>query len=360
MRSRIFLKFAALLLALCQLAAIVSGCFPITSGVASAVGSAISRAAEQLSEARQESASEESSQPDSGEPGLSEGSGAEGTVNPLFWEVSSDDYSGRVHLFGSIHAARPEAYPLPGHIMSAFENAQALAVECDTIAFAEDQDRQMTALRSLAYLDGTTISSHLSAENYKAAVALLRSLGIYAPQYDYYKPVLWTSLLDSYIVSQAGLSYNSGIDDFFTRLAKASGKELLEIESVEYQYDMLGSFSDRLQEIMLEDYLYDGVIEDQAESLKRLYASWEDGELSGLLSEDGETQSQEDSEYYEEYVQKMLTDRNLRMVDAAESYIKRGMDVFIVVGSAHMLGDSGMVKLLRERGYTVTEHEDRY
>ena len=48
------------------------------------------------------------------------------------------------------------------------------------------------------------------------------------------------------------------------------------------------------------------------------------------------------------------------MADAAESYVKRGMNVFLVVGSAHMLGSGGIVELLRARGYEVTEYQNRY
>jgi len=56
----------------------------------------------------------------------------------------------------------------------------------------------------------------------------------------------------------------------------------------------------------------------------------------------------------------MLENRNVRMTDAVESYIKRGMTVFMVVGTSHMVDKIGIVNSLRERGYTVTEHADRY
>ena len=357
MKSRKFLKITALLLALFQLTSVLSGCLPISPGIASMLEDALSQASEQHEDEQQEPPAQSSETEPSGES-----SAADSAVNPLFWEISSEKYSGRVYLFGSIHAARADTYPLPEHIMEAFDSSDALAVECDTVAFEEDQNRQMNALRSIAYLDGTTIRDHLSEQNYADAVELLRSLDLYASQYDYYKPALWTSILDSHIVALAGLNYDRGLDEFFIRRAKESGMEMLEIESVEFQYDMLGGFSDRLQELMLEDYLAEDALEDQAEGLKQLYESWACGDPSGLFDESDDSSQipEADRVYYDEYTEKMLTERNTRMADAAESYVKRGMNVFLVVGSAHMLGSGGIVELLRARGYEVTEYQNRY
>ncbi|MBR4439108.1 MAG: TraB/GumN family protein, partial [Clostridia bacterium] len=53
----------------------------------------------------------------------------------------------------------------------------------------------------------------------------------------------------------------------------------------------------------------------------------------------------------EHYDKVMETDRNVGMADAAESYIKQGLNVFFVVGAAHMGGDDGVVALLESRGY---------
>ncbi len=360
------MRLTAAALVLFQLMALLSGCLVINPDLTSAIGSALSQA---ISEQRRQessqtetgSAAENSDKSGSEQSPEQSGAPSQSGIDPLFWELTSAKHSGKVYLFGSIHAARDDAYPLPEHILRAFESAEALAVECDTIAFEDDTDQQVAALRSIAYLDGTTIYDHLSEDNYYRAVELLRNHGLYAEQYNYYKPMLWTSILDSYIVDQAGLDYERGLDDYLMRRAKQSGKEIIEIESVEFQYAMIGGFSDRLQELILEGYLEDGALDRQVESLRLLYEAWARGdakELSGE-SDDGDIPAEE-RKYYEEYNTKMLTERNIRMADAAESYLKRGMTVFLVVGSAHMLDDGGIVRLLRERGYTVTEHENRY
>jgi uncharacterized protein len=52
----------------------------------------------------------------------------------------------------------------------------------------------------------------------------------------------------------------------------------------------------------------------------------------------------------------LLVDRNVKMRDAATPMLEKG-NVFIAVGALHLPGETGLVSLLRERGYTVTPVE---
>ena len=51
----------------------------------------------------------------------------------------------------------------------------------------------------------------------------------------------------------------------------------------------------------------------------------------------------------------MLIDRNIGMADKIDGYLKNGKneEYFIVVGSAHYLGEHGIVKSPQDKGYTV-------
>ena len=65
----------------------------------------------------------------------------------------------------------------------------------------------------------------------------------------------------------------------------------------------------------------------------------------------------EEKAYYEEYVEKMITERDKIMADGIKSYLKSGETVFVAVGLAHVIGENGIVDQLREAGYTVTSVE---
>ena len=57
----------------------------------------------------------------------------------------------------------------------------------------------------------------------------------------------------------------------------------------------------------------------------------------------------------DEYNTKLVTERNIAMTDKVEELLKGNKDVFYIVGSAHMIGEDGIVDLLQKRGYTVTK-----
>ena len=339
MKRKKVLKITALLLVVLQLAALFSGCFFFGGSLGSS-DAVVPAIPEDIVET------------------------GESSVDPLFWEVTSDKYSGKVYLFGSMHACTAETYPLPAHIMEAYQSAEAIAVECDILEFENDTMQQVTAVQYIMYSDGTKISDHISEESYNSAVARLKELGSYMSQYDRYKPIMWSSLIEGAVVEKAGLSYDYGVDTYFLTKAKIDGKDVMEIESVEYQYEIIGGFSDGLQELLLQDYLHEDAVETQTEIMKSLYDGWKTGDFSVLSNEISEEDlaemTEEEKVYLEEYLSSMIDERNVRMTDAAESYVKRGMTVFLTVGAAHMVDENGIVNALRERGYTVTEHGGRY
>jgi len=52
---------------------------------------------------------------------------------------------------------------------------------------------------------------------------------------------------------------------------------------------------------------------------------------------------------------KLLDDRNVTMAAKVDEYLKGKDPVFVVVGAAHIVGDKGIAKLLRDKGYKVEQ-----
>ena len=84
-----------------------------------------------------------------------------------------------------------------------------------------------------------------------------------------------------------------------------------------------------------------------------IWASGNEKEFAEYLSNEGEEMTDEEKEVYARYEQIMITDRNLAMASFAEDALKNGEEVFICVGSAHVVGEGAMAELLAERGYKV-------
>lgn len=287
----------------------------------------------------------------------------ESTATPLIYEMTKDGSDTKIYLFGSIHVADDEAYPLPDLVLDAYEESDYLAVELDILEYENDMDAQMKLVQDMLITDGKTVKDYLKKETYDKLIDYLKENDFYNELYEYYRPVFFESLVSNIILEKTELSTDDGIDRYFLNKAKKDKKEILEVESAEFQNNMLLSFPDELYDFMI---IYS--IDNEDESVKdtqKLYKIW----LKGNEKEFNEylnTEEEFDLDKYdykdlekalENYDLELITKRNVSMADKAEEYFEDEKDVFFVVGAAHIVGDDALVELLTERGYTIKKLE---
>lgn len=275
--------------------------------------------------------------------------------SPVLYKVT--DQEGHViYLFGSIHVANDEMYPLPDYVMNAFNSCDSMAAEFDAVTATNDIQGMTAALRSMVLTDGTRITDHISEETYNKAVQILDQNGIYSGVYDMYTPILWYSLISSYAVMNYGLDPDNGIDMHLLTLAHKEGKPVHEVESMKSQYDLLANMSMDLQVYLLESAIaeYDDP-QVQAETLElcHLWATGNEAKIIELLNADNAQMSSEEAVLFSEFNKVMLTDRNQAMTQFALEALEAGETMFICVGAAHILGPGAMVDLLTQSGCTA-------
>ncbi len=276
-----------------------------------------------------------------------------GTV--FMWEVKAKEGEGKLFLLGSIHAGRDGLYPLNDVITMAYEQSDVLAVECDVSTLL--QRPNLSALMAkIMYTDGTTIKDHISPELYDKTDKILKENGMTLQMLEKMKPFMVASTLLTFKMNEWGYDAENGIDMHLLNKAHDEKKTIVEIESLEFQYDLLGGFSDEIQVIQLESAV-EG-IESSKEYLDQMFACWEKGDVKGMESilmqeDDGLTPDQ--LEAYKAYEKAMFDDRNTTMTQKAEEYLSQGNTTFFVVGSGHMVGETGIVKQLRDKGYSVVQ-----
>ena len=275
---------------------------------------------------------------------------------PLLYRVTDDD-GNVIWLFGSIHVGREDYYPLPDYVLDAFDGSDSLAVELDVIAFEKDTRLQFDALSAMVYNDGTKIKDHISAELYEEAVELLTEYDYYVSLLDMYCPAFWSSALDSLLVEEIGVKTDLGIDRHLINRAYDADKEIIDIESAKFQYEMLADFDDEVQALLLESSVESFKDKEKtAAELKEMMDLWASGDeeaFARYLTETDDSMTASEKRAYERYQQALVTDRNLNMADFAEEALLSGDEVFICVGAAHIVGDGALADLLDRRGYTV-------
>ena len=160
------------------------------------------------------------------------------------------------------------------------------------------------------------------------------------------------------MIDALGGSSDLGIDLHLLEKAYEDDKEIAEIESIEFQYKMLADFDDEIQLMLLQSSIETYEDQDSAavefKEMMDLWASGNEEEFSEYLNGvDYEEMTDEEIRIFERYNQEMTLNRNLNMADYAEQALSSGKEVFICVGSAHIIGDDAVADLLSQRGYKV-------
>lgn len=277
-------------------------------------------------------------------------------ITPLFYKIS-DKNNTTIYLLGSIHAADDTIYPLNDTIMNSFNDSDYLAVEVDTLSLQNNFDLSLKLAEKMMYNDSTTIKNHIGDELYNKMVNFLKEKKSYSSLYDNYKPVFFESLFENLIINDAKLKSESGIDTYFLSLASENNKKILEVESAEFQYNLLLNTPLELDKIMIEEYIdnYDLNVSQ----MKYLYELWKKGDKEQLenilINSESQNVTEEEKKLMENYNQSLIIDRNYGMANVLENYFEKKQNVFCVVGLGHVIGDEGIINLLQKRGYDVAQ-----
>ena len=280
-----------------------------------------------------------------------------------------------VYMLGSIHMANNDVYPMSNEIIKAFQSADALAVEVNLY----DQAGAMDFLQYAVYTDGTKLKDHLSADTYQKIVTLAQSFGYTEQMISMYKPWYLYTAFNSLSMTNSGSREEAtqgatlGIDMNFLQNAMVSSKPILEVEGYASQAKMLDSFSDGLEEYLLNETITSindvvaGKSDSGADSLDEMLALWRSGdaekfqkyssfeyEYKDLLTD---ASSANEKKYIEELKDKLFTQRDKTMAAYIDSLLtsKGNKTYFVVVGSGHYVSDYDVIDILKEKGYEVNQ-----
>lgn len=281
------------------------------------------------------------------------------SITPAMWKVT-DDKGRTMTMLGSFHALKDECYPLPKALTDAYNSADILAVECDITMTNEDGEYMKNLIKQMLYNDGTTLKDHISEDGMKILGEYLSTWGMSTDALQAYRPWAVSSTLDSLLIQDMDFDSDKGIDNYLLELAHSENKEIYEVESVDFQMNMLINFSDDIYDLMFRS-LEGETQETQKQSMEELYEAWKSGDTDKFIEEDDNdelaAQTADDEKIAEDYNNQMLYDRNKTMAAAIEKLLDEDKNVFYVVGAAHYVGEGGILDLLEKDGYTVERIE---
>lgn len=261
------------------------------------------------------------------------------------WKVETETCT--AYFLGSIHMLKKESYPLNPVIEDAYRDAQILVFEVNLDSSQSPRIQQKIMMQAMAE-EGKTLKEILSTETYERAAREIKEAGADISQFNMFEPWFFSVTLMALKVQKLGFDPSYGIDYYFFNKAKQDEKPVLSLETIDFQISLFDELNLAGQEAMVKQTLDE--IDLMEEELEKMVAFWDAGDTAQL-----EGMVLKSFKDYPQIYDKFLIDRNNKWIDEIEPLLKNDKNSLIITGTAHLLGDKGVLSLLEEKGYRVTQ-----
>jgi uncharacterized protein YbaP (TraB family) len=270
----------------------------------------------------------------------------------LFWEVRGGERDATLYLLGSVHVGDGRPLVLDPDLAEAFASSEELVVEVDLAELTPERVMRFLGERGMLP-PGEELSQRLSPET----LALLRDFiaehGLDAAVLERLEPWAISLVVIEGSLRDAGYEGAYGVDQWFLTRAKESGKEVVGLETVEFQLGLLAGLAPEHQERLLrESLLASAPGSGGLERVESILDAWERGDAAALerlahadLAADPGLAPFYEATYFA---------RNESMRDALVRLMSDGRTRFCVVGAGHLVGARGIPALLAADGHRVT------
>lgn len=261
------------------------------------------------------------------------------------WRVSNGENS--LFIGGTIHVLRKSDYPLPPAFDEAFNQASKLIFETD-VAATEDPAFGQQMMQRMMYSDGRTLKDGLSPTVYQQLEKFCAERGVPIVMLQQMRPPIAVLTLTMLELQRLGIA-DAGVDSHYFQRAKAEQKKIGELETVIEQLDFLANLGKGREDDFVRYSLNDM---QQLETVMRdLTAAWREGDQQKMAALALDEMRQQFPGIY----QQLLAGRNKNWLPRIESMLKDPEVELVLVGALHLVGDEGVLALLRGRGYQVEQ-----
>ena len=256
----------------------------------------------------------------------------------LLWKISGNGIQKPSYLFGTIHIICKEDYVWTKTMAKSLAQCEEICMEMDM-----DDPNILTKIAfAMVETNGKKLQEYFSTNDYKLVEKYFKdSLSINIEMFATMKPIVLQTLLTSTsFTCDSSVSYEVKLSEY----AKQHEVEVTGLETPEEQIKLLEQIpvdsiiSDLVataKGIKNDDSLYYSMIAAYThQDLPELY------ELILKAKEEGDNMNV------------FLDERNQKWIDRMTEHMEQ-KSVFFAVGAGHLWGESGLINLLRQNGYTV-------
>jgi uncharacterized protein YbaP (TraB family) len=267
----------------------------------------------------------------------------------LLWEISGDSVH-TSYLFGTIHLIPEEDYFLPAGTEEAIGASSVMVFEIDLQEMMENPMAQIGLFMQAFMSNGTTIRDLLSEEDYNLVKDHFEQMGLPFMIFERVKPMFLSVFAsEDFSMSDMDMSMSMGgsksYEMEFLAMAQEKTMDVGGLETMEFQISMFDSIPYDVQaEMLVESITAENEGGEQMDQLIKMY---KDQDVEGLFTALGEN-----DETVMEYEDMLVSGRNKNWIPVMEKMMVEDA-VFFAVGAGHLGGQNGVIRLLRNAGYTV-------
>ncbi len=259
----------------------------------------------------------------------------------LLYKISGKGLTKPSYIFGTFHA-------ICSSEMVPFESLDAYLAQTDQLMMEVDMDdpaemQQMT--KAVIIPDGKTFKEFLTAEQFLKVDEMTKSLlGYSAENLKTVKPLMIGVMA---LTSPKAIGCTPTVYDLvLMQNAVAKKKAVVGLETVASQVKVIDSKPIDKQAADLYEIARD--VQKSIDELKKLMAVYKLQDPEKLFETTNKQMTKE-----KEFQARLLDERNTAWIPKLEVAFKE-KPTFVAVGAGHLGGKSGVLKLLRKRGYQVT------
>lgn len=258
-------------------------------------------------------------------------------ADPALWVVKDADTT--IYLFGTIHVLKPGLSWFDEAVKTAFDASDALVIEMVTPSATEmlgkvnqyAVDPQKRALTSL-----------LTEADRKAYIAATEANHIPYQAFESYKPWFVAVTLGILPLQTAGYGSADGVETVLTEAAKAAGKPVTGLETVDQQLGLFDALPQADQIIYLNATVKG--LPDMVGEIDTLVGLWAKGETRKLAKNMNEADGMTPA-----LNALLLKDRNARWAEWIATRLDTPGTVFVAVGSGHLAGRDSVQTMLKRK-----------
>ena len=261
------------------------------------------------------------------------------------WQVTSGP--NKFFLGGTIHLLRASDYPLPPAFAQAYQQSDTLVFETDIGKSQSDEFRQQM-MQAVKLPKGSSLKDYLKPKTLTSLNQYLRDNSLNIEQFAGLKPSMVSMTLTLIELRKLGAG-ETGVDAYYFSQAMTDHKPILALESIQQQIDFIASMGEGQEDLMIQQTLEDN--RTMLSLFNEMVGSWRSGNEDQLKTLFIDPMKQKFAPIYRD----LLVNRNNNWLPQLQQMLKTPETELVLVGSAHLAGPEGLLHLLRQAGYHISQ-----